>query len=99
MPTFAPAPFACVAVLLLCFAENSEAATTVVTRDFVIAYAASAPPTTVLAAQELRRVIAKVDGLAPRPANVFGVDDVNARRVRQVLRPGCRNERDVENTA
>ena len=62
MPTFAPAPVAFIAVLLLCFEGNSEAATTVVTRDFVIACAASAPPTTVLAAQELRRVIARSTG-------------------------------------
>ena len=62
MRTFAPVPFAFIAVLLLCFEGSSEAATTVVTRDFVIACAASAPPTTVLAAQELRRVIARSTG-------------------------------------
>lgn len=54
--------FVLVAALLLCGSASAEAATTVVTRDFVIAYSASAPPTAVLAALELRRVIARSTG-------------------------------------
>ncbi len=54
--------FVLVAAFLLSCAASAEAATTVVTRDFVIAYSASAPPTAVLAARELQRVIARSTG-------------------------------------
>ena len=49
-------------IALFGFAAGSGAAQMVVTKDFVIAYDADAPPTTIVAAKEIQRVIRRATG-------------------------------------